>query len=163
MLWDKLVPASPHREIRGRLRYWGVSAAGIKADLSARRARTRENLKPLNFQAQNSSEAFINSPFLCTFGLMGERQTTERRRCSLLHERAAQFSINLTSHALSSHHFDKKKIGGRETSRRRSSIISQVDGSRPQNGARHRSSSAQEHVRRGSFGKLMEKRCLKWS
>lgn len=157
-----MAPASPRSEIRGRLRCRGGSAAGIKADLSARRTRTRQNLKPLNFQAQNSSEAFINSPFLCTFGLMGECQAKERQRCSLLHERAAQFSINLTSHAPSSHHFDKKKIGGRETSWHRCSVISQVDGSRPQNGARHGSSSAREHVRRGSLGQLMEKRCLKW-
>lgn len=158
-----MASASPRREIGGRLRCRGVSPAGIKADLSARRTRTRQNPKPLNFQAQNSSQAFINSPFLCTFGLMGECQARERLRCSLLHERAAQFSINLTSHAPSSHHFDKKKIGGRKTSRRRRRVISQVDGSRPQSGAQHGSSSAQEHVRLGSLGQLMEKRCSKGS
>lgn len=59
----------------------------------------------------------------------------------------------------------KKKIGGCETSRRRSrgGVISQVDGSRPQSAGRHGSSSAREHVRRGSLGQLMENGCLKWS
>ena len=76
--------------------------------------RTRQNLKPLNFQSQNSSEAFINSLYLCTFGLMEEWQAREWLHCSLLHERAAQFSINLTSHALNLNDFDKRRAEGAE-------------------------------------------------
>lgn len=71
-------------------------------------------MKPLNFQSQNSSEAFINSLYLCTFGLMEEWQAREWLHCSLLHERAAQFSINLTSHALNLNDFDKRQAAGAE-------------------------------------------------
>lgn len=76
--------------------------------------RTRQNVKPLNFQSQNSSQAFINSPYLCTFGLMEEWRAREWLHCSLLHERAAQFSINLTSHALNLNDFDKRRAGSAE-------------------------------------------------
>lgn len=76
--------------------------------------RTRQNLKPLNFQAQNSSEAFINSLYLCTFGLMEEWRVREWLHFSLLHERAAQFPINLTSHALNLNDFDRRRAESAE-------------------------------------------------
>lgn len=91
---------------------------------------------------------------------MEECQAREQPRCSLLHERAAQFSISLTSHAPSSHHFDKKEDrAGAGSSRRR--VISQVDGSRPQDGGRHGRSSAPGTCSDGKFGPINREKLLK--
>lgn len=45
---------------------------------------------------------------------MEEWQAREWLHCSLLHERAAQFSINLTSHALNLNYSDKRRAKGAE-------------------------------------------------
>lgn len=141
---------SPCREIRGCLRCQRVSLSSIKPDLSVHHRRTRQNLKPLNFQSQNSSEAFINSLYLCAFGLIEECQARERLHCSLLHERAAQFSINLTSDAPKLNDFDKKTSRGCRISQCWEGIISQVEGSQTKNNTSFRLCSAQGHLGRGT-------------
>lgn len=144
------MPVSPCREIPGCLRCQRVSLSSIKPDLSMHHRRTGQNLKPLNFQSQNSSEAFINSLYLCTFGLIEECQAREWLHCSLLHERAAQFSINLTSDALKLNDFDIKTGGGCRISQHCEGVISQVEGSQTKNNTSLRLCSARGHLGRGT-------------
>lgn len=134
-----------------------MAASGVREDhclalsqiYPVHHRRTRQNLKPLNFQSENSSEAFINSLYLCAFGLIEECQASEWLHCSLLHERAAQFSINLTSDALKLNDFDKKTRGGCRISQSCEGVISQVEGSQTKNPSLGLC-SAQGHLGRGT-------------